>query len=71
MNGAVEIPEEPIVTEDLIKRNTEQIRKDNALWLLGFKGKGRVPQTVINLLVENSAQLVGNSMQLAEAEVKH
>ena len=70
MDGGVEIPEEPIITEDHIERNTEQIREDNALSFLGFKDKGRVPQTIINLFIENITQLVRNSIQFAEAEVK-
>lgn len=49
--------------------DAEQMQHTSALCLLGFKGKGRVPQTVVNLFVESSTQLVQNSLQFTKFEV--
>lgn len=46
-----------------------KMKENNALCLLGFKDKGRVPQTVVTLFVENSTQIVRNNLQFAEKEI--
>ena len=48
----------------------EKMKENNARCLLGFKDKGRVPQTVVNLFVQSSTQLVRNSLQHAGREVE-
>lgn len=46
-------------------------QRQNALCLLGFKDKGRVPQTVVDLFVDSSTSLVRNSVQIIEREVEN
>ena len=48
----------------------ENMLRDNALCLFGFKDKGRVTQTVVNLFAESSTQMVRNSLNVAKAEIK-
>ena len=62
-----DVPELP-VNEDCIQ-SKQIIKESNALCLLGFKDKGRVPQTVVNLFAEKSTQLVRNSLQFVEKEI--
>ena len=70
----VEIDNFPCVDEDITEFNEhciqpQQIKENNALCLLGFKDRGRVPQTVVNLFVENSTQIVRNCLELAESKI--
>lgn len=44
--------------------------RDNALCLFGFKDKGRLTQTVVNLFAESSTQMVRNSLNVAKSEIK-
>ncbi|XP_028410460.1 uncharacterized protein LOC114533073 [Dendronephthya gigantea] len=48
----------------------ENMLRDNALCLFGFKDKGRVTQTVVNLFAESSTQMVRNSLNIAMSEIK-
>jgi hypothetical protein len=48
----------------------ENMQRDNALCLFGFKDKGRVTQTVVNLFAESSMQMVRNSLNVAKSEIK-
>lgn len=70
--GDIEIPDElnGNPQADPVGRDPGKIRRDNSLCLLGFKEKGCVPQTVVDLFVDNSTQLVRNSIQIVEAEVR-
>lgn len=56
--------------EDEDYQYAENTRKQNALCLLQLKDKGRVPQTVIDLFVENATQLVRNSVDILKGKVK-
>lgn len=48
----------------------ENMLRDNALCLFGFKDNGRVTQTVVNLFAESSTQMVRNSLNVAKSEIK-
>lgn len=61
---------EPLIRQHDQPVKVDSILRDNALCLLGFKDKSRVPQTVVDLFVENSTQMVRNSIEIAKSEVK-
>lgn len=65
VSGGKQMDEDVGIAEELlpnpyddIARDPEQIRRDNALCLLGFKDKDCVSQTVVNQFVESSTHLV-------------
>ncbi len=70
----IEIDDFPQMDEDTAESNEhctqpQQMKENNALCLLGFKERGRVPQTVVNFFVENSIQLVRNCLEFAESKI--
>ncbi|XP_068707636.1 uncharacterized protein [Montipora foliosa] len=50
-----------------LNQETEQTRKANALCLLSFKERGRVPQTVVDSFVESSTQIARNSINMLKS----
>ena len=50
-----------------LNQETEQTRKANALCLLSFKERGRVPQTVVDSFVESSTQIARNSLNMLKS----
>ena len=61
--------DEPMIDNDAAEDEDENARRQNALYLLKFKEKGRVPQTVIHLFVENATQLVRNNVDLLKVNL--
>lgn len=52
-----------------LAREEAEIRKTSALCLLQFKEKGRVPQTVVDLLVETTTQTVRTSINVLKSGI--
>lgn len=53
-----------------LQRQENQVRRVNAMCLLKFKETGRVPQTVVNNLVESTTHVVQNSVNLLKCGVQ-
>ena len=64
------VPQNDVNTEPAHHVLVENMLRDNALCLFGFKDKGRVTQTVVNLFAESSTQMVRNTLNVAKAEIK-
>ena len=70
VNMDVDDENDPAIQAEPAHVLAENMLRDNALCLFGFKHKGRVTQTVVNLFAESSTQMVRNSLNVAKSEIK-
>lgn len=52
-----------------IEKEKANLMRANALCLLNFKEKGRIPQTVVNSFVENTTQITENTVHLVKSGI--
>ena len=70
VNMDVDDKNDPAIQAEPAHVLAENMLRDNALCPFGFKDKGRVTQTVVNLFAESSTQMVRNSLNVPKSEIK-